>query len=189
MTKKEIVEITKIHRSDVNKAFVKASETMVSIKMKTLKCRRKGSRGQADFTLEEILHATSFLRSGKGLTELEHTMVLERFNEPSNDVKLSYPWVGYIDGTKDFVENSKGDKKCCARCEYCTTKKHGSKYKPYCNLFSYHVSWGGKNPYTTFCSCFSRSSSTLLFRLNGKPVIKGEQPRKLNFAGFDLDIQ
>lgn len=189
MTKKDIVNITKIHRSDVNKAFVKASQTMPSIRLKTTKCRKKGSRGQADFTLEEILYATSFLRGGKGLNELEEKMVRETFVAPLGDVKFLNPWAGYIDGTQDFVENAGKERKCCARCEYCTTKKKGAKYKPYCNLFNYHVAWRGKDPYKTFCSCFSRSKSTLLFRRNGKPVIKGEQPRKLTFAGFDLDIQ
>lgn len=189
MTKKEIVNITKIHRSDVNKAFVKASETMPSIKAKTLKCRKKGSRGQADFTLEEILYATSFLRGGNGINELEEKMIRETCVTPSSDVKLSNPWAGYINGTQDFVENAGKERKCCARCEYCTTKKKGTKYKPYCNLFNYHVAWRGKDPYKTFCSCFSRSKSTILFRKNGKPVIRGELPRKMNFAGFDLDIK
>lgn len=189
MTKKEIANITKIHRSDVNKAFVRASETMPSIRIKSKKCRRRGSRGQADFTLEEVLYAASFLRGGKGLNGLEERMIRESYSAPPADVRLSNPWAGYIVGTQDFIENAGRERKCCARCAYCTTRKNGTKYKPYCNLFNYHVAWRGGDPYRTFCSCFSRSKSTILFRKNGKPVIQGEQPRKMNFAGFDLDIE
>lgn len=188
MTKKDIVQITRIHRSDVNKAFIKASETMPSIKFKSAKCKRKGNKGQADFSLEEILHAIQFLRGGKGVTDLELTMIKELYTPPNFDVKKTNPWQGYIKGTETFFTNLKDTTKCCAVCEYCVTKKQGTKYKPWCNLYTMQITWKGRSPYKTFCEAFSRSKSVLLFRNNGNATVKGEKRKPVKLAGFAEDL-
>lgn len=186
MTKSDIVGITGIHRSDVNKAFVAASRFMPSIRMKTNKCRRRGGRGQADFTLEEVLFAAKYLRRGKGLTELEEAMVREVYTHPESDVALTNPWHGYLKGTDEFVENLGGLGKSCAICEYCVARKRHRLYKPFCNF--YHSFLRGKSPYTTYCKTFSRSQTALLFRTNGPPVMWGGKQRKPKLAGFTLDF-
>lgn len=188
MTKKDIVQITRLHRSDVNKAFVKASETMPSIKYKSNKCKRKGSKGQANFTLEEILHAIQFLRNGKGVTDLELTMIKELYNPPETDIALTNPWQGYIKGTERFMEKLTENTKCCAVCDYCVTKKQGTKYKPWCNLYSMQITWKRRSPYTAFCESFSKSSSVLLFRTNGPATIKGEKRKSVKLVGFSGDF-
>ncbi len=186
MTKSDVVDITGLHRSDVNKAFVAASQVMPSIRMKTIKCRRRGSRGQADFTLEEVLVASKYLRGGRGLTELEEAMVREVYAPPVSDVALTNPWQGYIKGTDNFVANLDGRTRSCAVCEYCVAKKRGNVYKPFCNL--YHMSLQGRSPYTSCCKTFSRSQTAMLFRTNGPPIMRGGTQRKPVLVGFNLAL-
>lgn len=187
MTKKDIVELTGLHRSDVNKAFVAASKVMTSIKAKTAKCRRKGSVGQANFNMEEILLACSYLRRGKGLTELELALLKEMYVPPKSDVALTHPWQGYIKGTGEFVNTLNDRTRCCAVCEFCMARKMRGAYKPFCNLYGMNLTRGGKSPYKTRCLSFSRSNTILLFRNSGPPAIKGERPKKVRLAGF-LDL-
>lgn len=187
MTKKDIVELTGLHRSDVNKAFVAASKDMPSIRAKTSKCRRKGSRGQANFNMDEVLLACGHLRGGKGLTELEQALLREMYVPPKSDVVLTNPWQGYIKGTGEFVERLDDKTRCCAVCEFCMAHKTRRGYKPFCNLYGMNLTWGGKSPYKTRCLSFSRSNTVLLFRDSGPPTIKGERPKKVRLVGF-LDL-
>lgn len=186
MTKKDLGIITGIHRSDINKAFVAASKAMPSIRIKTARCRRAGSRGQADFTLEEVLLAASYLRGGKGLTVLEEELVRELYTTPKSDVELTNPWQGYIAGTREFMAEYTGQTRCCSVCEYCVAKRTSGKHKPFCNLYFTFIR--GKSPYKAWCMTFSRSDTIMLFRKNGPPIMKGEQIKQVKLAGFSLDF-
>lgn len=138
----------------------------------------------ADYTLEEIILALSYLRHGKGLTILEKTLLEEDFTMKKSEPAKA---IG-IDGTEEFLNKLKHNhkKKCCATCAYCTksTMKNSKPILyPYCLYHERYIHLLNRRQkhrvdvYNDYCFAWEYS--------NKEPLIfyKGDSPTNLDIYG------
>lgn len=117
MTRKQIAESLNVHVNYINIAFEKAIKEHPELDLFDYSLHNQKDCG-IDYTLEQVMLGLSYLRNGKGLSELEKIIIEEDFTmRPQKTAKA----IG-IDGTEEFIRkvNNFPKKKCCATCAYCT---------------------------------------------------------------------
>jgi len=175
MTRHQVAESTGIHIDQINSAFQEAYNEYPELKKEK----------DADYTLEEIMSAMTYLRNGNGMSELEKVFLEEDFvmREPEQAKAIG------IDGTEEFIEKLKHNhkKKCCATCAYCTkstVKNNKPILFPYCLYYERYIHLmnkrhGGKgvDVYNDYCYAWEYS--------NKEPLIfyKAESPTNMDIYG------
>ena len=150
MTRKQIAESLGFDILYINITFEKAMKEHPELIIEDETMNRKLGIG-IDYTLEQVLLGMSYIRNGKGLTELEKIQLEEDFTMRTNEVKA----IG-IPGTEEFLEHLKNRKKlkCCATCSYCIKSTIRSKtftLKPFCNLWERFLHVMKADPYKDHC--------------------------------------
>jgi hypothetical protein len=174
MTRNQVAKSLGVDKTYVDDAYKLAYEEYPELKKEK----------DADYTLEEIILALSYLRHGKGLTILEKTLLEEDFTmrkvEPAKAIG--------IDGTDEFLNKLKHNhkKKCCATCAYCTksTMKNSKPILyPYCLYHERYIHLFNRRQkhrvdvYNDYCFAWEYS--------NKEPLIfyKGNSPTNLDIYG------
>lgn len=176
MTRVQAAEVLGIRKEYVQKAFEAACKEDSTL-----------DRKNADYTLDEMLFALQFLRTGKGLTEVEKIILEEDFFMNTTPAKA----IG-IDGTEEFLEKVKyrPKTKCCATCTYCiksTVRNNKPTLFPYCNFFERYLhllnSKKGKrvDVYKDHCKAWKYSEQ--------EPLIfyKADSPKNLDIYGNEIN--
>lgn len=179
MTRSQVAKSLGVDKTYVDEAYQLAYEEHPELKKER----------DADYTLEEIILALSYLRHGKGLTILEKTLLEEDFTmkkaEPAKAIG--------IDGTEEFLNKLKHNhkKKCCATCAYCTkstVKNNKPILFPYCLYYERYIHLmnkrnGGKgvDVYNDYCYAWEYS--------NKEPLIfyKPNSPANLDIYGNEIN--
>ena len=177
MTRHQIAESLDLHINYVNLAFETAIKEHPELDI--YDCTKNNKKGNgADYTLEQILLAMSYLRDGKGLTELERIILEEDFSmRPVEKVKAKG-----IEGTEEFLQKVANypKKKCCSTCAYCTKAAMRNRkpvMKPFCNFWSRFLHRMKNNkgmtpsPYNDWCNQWEYSGKEpLIFYTHDSPV-------------------
>ena len=188
MTRQQIAESLELHINYINYAFEAAIKEHPELDIHDPSLHNQKGKG-ADYTLEQVLLAVSYLREGKGITEIERITLEEDFSmRPPEKVKAKG-----IEGTEEFLEavarNPK--KKCCATCSFCiksTMRNRKPVQKPYCQLWKRFLHRLKADPYNDHCRQWEYSGKEpLIFYTHDSPVnvdIYGNTNNKV--MGYDI---
>ncbi len=187
MTRQQIADTLDCHINYIHSAFEAAIKEHKELNLYTPSNNQKGMG--IDYTLEQVFLALSYLRDGKGLTDLEKLMIEEDFSmRQKEEVKA----IG-IDGTEEFLKKVKNYPKlrCCSTCAYCaksTMRNKKPTQKPYCKFWERFLHRLNANPYKDYCRQWEYSyKKPLVFYKTNSPTnvdIYGNQRNEV--MGFDV---
>jgi len=188
MTRQQIAESLDLHINYINSAFEAAIKEHPELDI--YDCAKNNRKGMgADYTLEQVLLAMSYLRDGRGISEIEKIMLSEDFSmRPPEKVKA----IG-IKGTEEFIRKVKNypKKKCCSTCSFCTKstmKNRKPVLKPYCLLWERFLHRLNADPYNDYCRQWEYSGKEpLIFYTHNSPTnvdIYGNVKNEV--MGFDV---
>lgn len=188
MTRQQIAESLGLHINYINFAFEAAIKEHPELDI--YNCAKNNRKGMgADYTLEQVLLAMSYLRDGRGISELEKIMLSEDFSmRPAEKVKA----IG-IKGTEEFLRKVKNypKKKCCSTCSFCTKSTMRNRkpvLKPYCLLWERFLHRLNADPYNDYCRQWEYSGKEpLIFYTHDSPTnvdIYGNVKNEV--MGFDV---
>ena len=188
MTRQQIADSLDLHINYINSAFESALKEHPELDIHD--CSKHNRKGMgADYTLEQILLAMSYLRDGKGISGIERIMLEEDFTmRPPEKAKA----IG-IKGTEEFLRKIKNfpKKKCCSTCAYCTKSTMRNRkpvMKPYCNLWERFLHRLNADPYNDYCRQWEYSNKKpLVFYTHNSPTnvdIYGNTKNEV--LGFDV---
>ena len=177
MTRQQIAESLDLHINYVNSAFEAAIKEHPELDIYNNAKNNKKGMG-ADYTLEQVMTAMSYIRDGKGLTEIEKILLEEDFTmrEPEKAKAIG------IDGTEEFLKKVANypKKKCCSTCAYCTKAAMRNRkpvMRPFCNFWSrfLHRMKNDKgmtpSPYNDWCNQWEYSNKEpLIFYTHDSPI-------------------
>jgi len=196
MTRQQIAESLDLHINYVNSAFEAAIKEHPELDLYDPSINNRKGMG-ADYTLEQVMLAMSYLRDGKGLSELEKIMLEEDFTmrEPEKVKAIG------IEGTEEFLKKVANypKKKCCSTCAFCTKAAMRNRkpvMKPYCNFWKrfLHRMKTDKgtmpSPYNEWCNQWEYSGKEpLIFYTADSPAnldIYGNVRNEV--MGFDVSV-
>ena len=188
MTRQQIAESLDLHINYINSAFEAAIKEHPELDI--YDCAKNNKKGMgADYTLEQVLLAMSYLRDGRGISEIERIMLTEDFTmRPPEKVKA----IG-IKGTEEFLRKIKNypKKKCCSTCSFCTKSTMRNRkpvLKPYCLLWERFLHRLNADPYNDYCRQWEYSGKEpLIFYTHDSPTnvdIYGNVKNEV--MGFDV---
>lgn len=188
MTRQQIAESLDLHINYINSAFEAAIKEHPELDI--YDCVKNNKKGMgADYTLEQVLLAMSYLRDGRGISEIEKIMLSEDFSmRPPEKVKA----IG-IKGTEEFLRKVKNypKKKCCSTCSFCTKSTMRNRkpvLKPYCLLWERFLHRLNADPYNDYCRQWEYSDKEpLIFYTHDSPTnvdIYGNVKNEV--MGFDV---
>ena len=188
MTRQQIAESLDLHINYINSAFEAAIKEHSELNI--YDCAKNNRKGMgADYTLEQVLLAMSYLRDGRGISEIEKIILSEDFSmRPVEKVKA----IG-IKGTEEFLRKVKSypKKKCCSTCSFCTKSTMRNKkpvLKPYCLLWERFLHRLNADPYNDYCRQWEYSGKEpLIFYTHDSPTnvdIYGNVKNEV--MGFDV---
>ncbi len=189
MTRQQVAESLDLHINYINSAFEAAIKEHPELN--TYDCAKNNRKGMgADYSLEQVLLAMSYLREGRGISEIEKIILSEDFSmRPPEKVKA----IG-IKGTEEFLRKIKNfpKKKCCSTCAYCTKSTMRNRkpvMKPYCNLWERFLHRLNADPYNDHCKQWEYSNKApLIFYTHDSPInvdIHGNVKNEV--LGFDVN--
>lgn len=152
MTRQQIAESLGLHINYIHSAFESAIKEHPELSLYSPSENNQKGKG-ADYTLEQVLLALSYLRDGKGISEIERIMIEEDFSmRPPEKVRA----IG-IKGTEEFLRKVANypKKKCCSTCSFCTKSTMRNRkpvLKPYCNLWKRFLHRLNADPYNDWCN-------------------------------------
>lgn len=171
MTRQQIAESLDLHINYVNSAFEAAIKEHPELDIRDFSVNNKKGLGM-DYTLEQVLLAMTYLRDGKGITELERITIEEDFSmRPVEKVKAKG-----IKGTEEFLEKVKNfpKKKCCSTCAFCTKSTMRNRkpvLKPYCRFWDRFLHRLNADPYNDYCRQWEYSEKEpLIFYTHDSPT-------------------
>lgn len=188
MTRQQIAESLDLHINYINSAFEAAIKEHPELNI--YDCAKNNRKGiGADYTLEQVLLAMSYLRDGRGISEIEKIMLSEDFSmRPPERIKA----IG-IKGTEEFLRKVKNypKKKCCSTCSFCTKSTMRNRkpvLKPYCLLWERFLHRLNADPYNDYCRQWEYSGKKpLIFYTHDSPTnvdIYGNVKNEV--MGFDV---
>ena len=188
MTRQQIAESLSLHINYINSAYEAAIKEHPELDI--YDCAKNNKKGMgADYTLEQVLLAMSYLRDGRGISEIEKIMLSEDFSmRPPEKVKA----IG-IKGTEEFLRKVKNypKKKCCSTCSFCTKSTMRNRkpvLKPYCLLWERFLHRLNADPYNDYCRQWEYSGKEpLIFYTHDSPTnvdIYGNVKNEI--MGFDV---
>lgn len=188
MTRQQVAESLDLHINYINSAFEAAIKKHPELNI--YDCAKNNRKGMgADYTLEQVLLAMSYLRDGRGISEIEKIMLSEDFSmRPPEKVKA----IG-IKGTEEFLRKVKNypKKKCCSTCSFCTKSTMRNRkpvLKPYCLLWERFLHRLNADPYNDYCRQWEYSGKEpLIFYTHNSPTnvdIYGNVKNEV--MGFDV---
>ena len=188
MTRQQIAESLDLHINYINTAFEAAIKEHPELDI--YDCAKNNKKGMgADYTLEQVLLAMSYLRDGRGISEIEKIMLSEDFTmRPPEEVKAKG-----IKGTEEFLRKVKNypKKKCCSTCSFCTKSTMRNRkpvLKPYCLLWERFLHRLNADPYNDYCRQWEYSGKEpLIFYTHDSPTnvdIYGNVKNEV--MGFDV---
>lgn len=177
MTRQQISETLSLHINYINSAFESAIKEHPELNIHDHSLHNQKGKG-ADYTLEQVLLALSYLRDGKGISELEKIMIEEDFSmRPPEKAKA----IG-IKGTEDFLKKVTNfpKKKCCSTCSFCTKSTMRNRkpvLKPFCKFWERFLHRLNADPYNDYCRQWEYSGK--------EPLIfyTAESPANLDIYG------
>ena len=177
MTRQQISETLSLHINYINSAFESAIKEHPELNIHDCSLHNQKGKG-ADYTLEQVLLALSYLRDGKGISELEKIMIKEDFSmRPPEKAKA----IG-IKGTEDFLKKVANfpKKKCCSTCSFCTKSTMRNRkpvLKPFCKFWERFLHRLNADPYNDYCRQWEYSGK--------EPLIfyTAESPANLDIYG------
>ena len=146
-----------MHINYINSAFEAAIKVHPELDLYNPANNKKGFG--FDYTLEQVLLAMSYLREGKGLSQIETITITEDFTmRPPEKVKAKG-----IEGTEEFLKKVANypKKKCCSTCSFCTKSTMRNRkpvLKPFCKLYNRFLHRINANPYKDYCSSWEYSN-------------------------------
>lgn len=177
MTRQQISETLDLHINYINSAFAAAIKEHPELNIHDCSLHNQKGKG-ADYTLEQVLLALSYLRDGKGISEIEKIMIEEDFSmRPPEKAKA----IG-IKGTDDFLKKVENfpKKKCCSTCSFCTKSTMRNRkpvLKPFCKFWERFLHRLNADPYNDYCRQWEYSGK--------EPLIfyTAESPANLDIYG------
>jgi hypothetical protein len=171
MTRHQIADALDLNYDYVNKAFQEAEEEHPELKFKDSTANT--SIGDAkDYPLDMVFTGLSYLRNGKGLSELEKAIIKDEFTMRKPKIAKA---IG-IPGTEEFLEVIKRypKKKCCSTCAYCiksSIRNNKAASKPFCNYWERFLYKIKADPYKDYCKIWEYSNKEpLIFYTNDSPT-------------------
>ena len=188
MTRQQIARSLDLHINYIHSAFEAAIKEHPELSLYDPSENNQKGFG-VDYTLEQVLLAMSYLRDGRGISEVEKIILTEDFTmRPPEEVKA----IG-IKGTEEFLRKVRNfpKKKCCSTCAFCTKSTMRNRkpvMKPYCNLWKRFLHRLNADPYNDWCRQWEFSGKEpLVFYAAESPVnldIYGNVRNKV--MGFDV---
>lgn len=172
MTRQQIAESLDLHINYINSSFEAAIKEHPELDLYDPSIYNKEGK-RVDYTLEQVMLAMSYIRDGKGLTELEKAIITDDFTMKPPEKKVK---ARGIEGTEEFLEKIKNNpkKKCCSTCAYCsksTMRNRKPVMKPYCNLWQRFLHRIKANPYKDWCRSWEYSEEEpLIFYTHDSPT-------------------
>lgn len=177
MTRQQISETLDLHINYINSAFESAIKEYPELDIHD--CSKHNRKGMgADYTLEQVLLAMSYLRDGKGISDIERIILEEDFTmRPPEKAKA----IG-IKGTEEFLKKVANfpKKKCCSTCSFCTKSTMRNRkpvLKPFCRFWERFLHRLNADPYNDYCRQWEYSGK--------EPLIfyTAESPANLDIYG------
>lgn len=188
MTRQQIAQSLDLHINYIHSAFEAAIKEHPELNL--YDSSRNNQKGfGVDYTIEQVLLAMSYLRDGKGISELERIMLEEDFTmrQPEKAKAIG------IKGTEEFLRKVANypKKRCCSTCAYCTKASMRNRkpvMKPYCNLWERFLHRLNADPYNDYCRQWEYSDKEpLIFYTADSPTnvdIHGNVRNEV--LGFDV---
>lgn len=187
MTRAQIAESLDLHINYVSSAFEAAIKEHPELDLYDPSNNKKGMG--VDYTLEQVYLALSYLRDGKGISEIEKNLLTEDFKmrEPE---KLKAKG---IRGSEEFIEKIKKYPKlrCCSTCAYCTKSTMRNRKpvpKPFCNLYERFLHRIKADPYKDHCNhwVYSGKEPLIFYEHNSPTNVDIYGNVKNEILGYDL---
>lgn len=177
MTRQQIADSLDLHVMYINAAFESAVKEHPELNVYDPSLHNKKGCG-IDYTLEQVMLGLSYLRDGRGLSEMEKIIIEEDFSmRPPEKAKA----IG-IKGTEDFLKKVANfpKKKCCSTCIYCTKSTMRNMkpvLKPFCKFWERFLHRLNADPYNDYCRQWEYSGK--------EPLIfyTAESPTNLDIYG------